>query len=132
MKTTEFRFARKCNITGEPFNEGYCYADDMKYFKYKKDVIKHLRERGDDNFNDAGDEFLLDEAFGLEEYYYAEWKEIDEDGFYDFKGKYWALEDARSELIRASKNFITAVVDQEFTGAFNHMSRLEFMTNLLS
>ena len=36
-------YARVCDVTGEGFNQGYCWGDGESYTKYKKDVIKQLR-----------------------------------------------------------------------------------------
>jgi hypothetical protein len=69
-------FARKCDITGEGMNEGYCVFDGEKYFKYEKDLIKFLRDR-EESPSDLSDEFLLKEAYDLDEYYYTEWEDDD-------------------------------------------------------
>ena len=66
-------FARICSVTGESMNEGYVFGDGEMYFKYEKDFIAFLRQR--DGNNDLSDEFLLSEAYELEEYYYTEWNE---------------------------------------------------------
>ena len=38
------KYARKCDVTGEGMNEGYCIQDGLMYIKYEKDMIKHIRE----------------------------------------------------------------------------------------
>jgi hypothetical protein len=71
------KFARKCSATGEGMNEGYVFRDGEMYFKYEEDLVAYLREL-DENSTDLSDEFLLDEAYGLDEYYYTEWEDEDE------------------------------------------------------
>ncbi len=67
-------FARKCSATGEGMNEGYVFREGEEYFKEEKDLVGFLR--GLDEYNtDLSDEFLLKEAYDLEEYYYTEWEE---------------------------------------------------------
>jgi hypothetical protein len=67
-------FARKCSATGEGMNEGYVFREGEEYFKEEKDLVDFLR--GLDEYNtDLSDEFLLKEAYDLEEYYYTEWEE---------------------------------------------------------
>ena len=83
-------FARLCEVTGEGFNEGYCWGDGESYTKYKKDVVKQLRalekilalELG---FSDAAqlgdDNSMLDLAVNQADWlYYSDWSE-DEDNF---------------------------------------------------
>ena len=70
-------YARKCDVTGEGMNEGYCFRDGEKYFKYEQDLIAYLRSQGDKTFNDASDEFILAESHGLDEYYWTEWEQDD-------------------------------------------------------
>lgn len=52
-------------------NEGYVFNDGEMYFKYEKDFIAFLRQR--EGNNDLSDEFLLNEAYQLEEFYYTSW-----------------------------------------------------------
>lgn len=73
------RWARKCDATGEGMNEGYVYGDGQKYFKYEKDLIAYIRDGADESFNDATDEFILNEAYELDEYYWTEWESPEDD-----------------------------------------------------
>jgi len=88
METQEIKegtkFARKCEATGEGMNEGFVVGDGEMYFKYEKDLIKHIRSQGDETFNSVSDEFILKEAYELEEYYHTEW-DIEEDAQYIIK-----------------------------------------------
>jgi len=79
------RWARKCDATGEGMNQGYVYGDGEKYFKYEKDLIAYIREGADESFNDASDEFLLNQAYELDEYYWTEWESPEEDQWYELE-----------------------------------------------
>jgi len=83
------RFARRCDATGKGINEGYVVGDGELYFAEKEDLIKHLRSRG--GMESLSDEFILNEAYELEEYYYTEWEEIDDDCYYDAEGNEYEL-----------------------------------------
>jgi hypothetical protein len=78
------KFARRCDATGKGINEGYVVCDGELYFASKADLINHLRSRG--GMECLSDEFILNEAYELEEYYYTEWEEIDDDCYYDAEG----------------------------------------------
>jgi hypothetical protein len=67
------KFARKCSATNVGMNEGYVVNDGDEYFANKSDLVKWLRDRNVDEYNELSDEFLLTEAYSLEEYYWTEW-----------------------------------------------------------
>lgn len=67
------KFARKCSATSVGMNEGYVVNDGDEYFANKSDLVKWLRDRNVDEYNELSDEFLLNEAYSLEEYYWTEW-----------------------------------------------------------
>tara|TARA_Y100001938_G_C7937306_1_gene352458 strand:+ start:117 stop:401 length:285 start_codon:yes stop_codon:yes gene_type:complete len=67
-------WARVCDITGEGMNEGYVLEDGTCIIKYEKDLIKELRDMGDEEYNNASDEFILKEAYENEVYYWTEWE----------------------------------------------------------
>jgi hypothetical protein len=78
------KFARRCSVTGEGMNEGYVYRDGDMYFKYEADLVAHLRSIDSDS-SELSDEFILNEAYELEEYYYTEWEErYDEELFSEY------------------------------------------------
>jgi hypothetical protein len=81
------KFARKCSATGKGINEGYCVNDGDFYFSEESQLVKWLRDRDVDGTNELSDEFILKEAYELEEYYYTEWDVEDEDEWYDENGK---------------------------------------------
>jgi hypothetical protein len=84
-------FARKCDITGEGMNEGYCIEDGLMYIKYEKDLIKHLRvvenEYNPYGLGDLTDEEMLEEYYDADYYYWTEWEELDEDVNFTIDGK---------------------------------------------
>jgi hypothetical protein len=77
------KWARVDTATGKGMNEGFCVNDGEAYFENQSDLIKWLRSRNVDEYNELSDEFLLDEAYALEEYYYTEWDVEDSDYYYE-------------------------------------------------
>tara|TARA_R110000737_G_scaffold348088_1_gene381167 strand:+ start:565 stop:891 length:327 start_codon:yes stop_codon:yes gene_type:complete len=76
------RYARKCDVTGEGMNEGYCIGEGDMYIKYEKDMIKHIRKidsvdnkyHESDMLNDKlSDEWLLQDYYQHDYYYYTHW-----------------------------------------------------------
>ena len=86
------QFARKCSATGKGMNEGYVFNDGEMYFYNESDLINFLRNRDVEGNKDLSDDFLLKESYDLEEYYYTEWDEIDEDEWYDADGNLYENE----------------------------------------
>ena len=87
MKKELEKYARKCDITGEGMNEGYCLMDGQMYIKYEEDLIKHLRDvekeenpEYDKDISEGRltDDFLLSDYYESEYYYWTEW-ECEED-----------------------------------------------------
>jgi hypothetical protein len=72
------KFARKCSATNVGMNEGYVVNDGDEYFANKSDLVKWLRDRNVDEYNELSDEFLLKEAFELDEFYWTEWDDEDD------------------------------------------------------
>lgn len=64
------KFARKCDATGEPMNEGWCIGDGEYYAKYEKDVLIELSKRGYASLSSAYEDDVC---------YWTEWE--DEDDF---------------------------------------------------
>lgn len=83
------KFARRCDATGRGMNEGYVVNDGELYFSNEEHLINWLRGRG--GMEGLSDEFILDEAYNNEEYYYTEWEELDDDIFYDKDGNEYEL-----------------------------------------
>ena len=66
-------------------NEGYVVGDGELCFSEEKHLIDHLRSRG--GMDDLSDEFILNEAYEQDEYYYTEWDFYDiDDEWYDAEG----------------------------------------------
>lgn len=82
------KFVRRCDATGRGMNEGYVVGDGEMYFSEREHLISWLRSRG--GMDGLSDDFILDEAYKMEEYYYTEWdEEINEnnyDCYYDADG----------------------------------------------
>ena len=76
-------WARKCSVTGKGMNSGYCINDGGMYIKYESDMIKHLREvekSGNPDYDALvkegrlTDEFLLEDYYKNDYYYYTDWE----------------------------------------------------------
>ena len=80
------KFARKCSITGKGINEGFCVHDGEFYFSEESQLVNWLRNRDSEDTSHLSDEFILQEAYELEEYYYTEWDADDDDEWYDEDG----------------------------------------------
>jgi len=79
------KFARKCDATGKGIWEGYVVGDGELYFSEEKHLIDHLRSRG--GMDGLSDEFILNESYEQDEYYYSEWDKYDiDDVYYDEDG----------------------------------------------
>ena len=68
------KYARQCSITGEGMNDGYVIGDGEMHVKYEKDLIALIRSWGVDENNELSDEFLLDESWQHEEWYWTQWE----------------------------------------------------------
>jgi hypothetical protein len=90
------KWARVDTATGKGMNEGFCVNDGDAYFVDKADLVKYLREEMNvDENNELSDEFILDEAYANEDYYYTEWDVEDEE--------YWYEEQEDGTLIEINK-----------------------------
>lgn len=84
------KFARRCDATGRGMNEGYVVGDGELCFSEEKHLIEHLRSRG--GMDGLSDEFILNEAYEQDEYYYTEWDFYDiDDEWYDAEGNEYTL-----------------------------------------
>lgn len=91
-------YSRKCDITGEGMNEGYLIEDSItQYIEKQSDLIKWLRENGDSEYNNASDEFILDEAYEQGVYLWTEWyEEGDIQYLHDYvRGEMYKIEPAK-------------------------------------
>ena len=85
------KYARRCDVTGEGMNEGFCVGEGAFYVKYEKDFLKHLREvekEGNAEYDKLvlegrlTDDFLLQDYYQADYYYWTEW-ECEEDFQYE-------------------------------------------------
>ncbi len=81
------KYARKCDVTNEPMNEGYCIQDGLMYIKYEKDLISHIREvekEGNPEYEEGilegrlTDDWLLNDYYEADYYYWTEWEDESE------------------------------------------------------
>ena len=79
MRTTE-KFARKCDITNEGMNEGYCILDGLMYIKYDMDMLQHI--------TDETDYDTIEDAYEDDYYYHTEWEEIEDDSWFSKDGSF--------------------------------------------
>ena len=79
-------WARKCDITGEGMNEGYCIEDGIMYIKNHKDMHKHLREI-DGAKQSKSEEQLFMEYYENFYYYWTEWEDEEEYQYKEINGK---------------------------------------------
>ena len=82
MKNPLEKYARLDSATGRGMNVGFCVNDGEAYFAEREDLIAYLRARNVDEYNELSDDFILDEAYELEDYYYTEWEVEDEETYF--------------------------------------------------
>jgi hypothetical protein len=111
MKTTIIKYARKCDITGEGMNEGYCIQDGLMYIKYEKDMLQHILDKTDYD--------SIEDAYEDDYYYFTDWfdtiEEEDE----------WYTEDG--SLITNIKEgvFLDDIAQQMFSMDYDELSPLD-------
>ena len=86
------KYARQCSITGEGMNDGYVVGDGEMHIKYEKDLITLIRSWGADKNNELSDEFILDESWQHEEYYWTAWEDESEYHYEEVNGKLIEIE----------------------------------------
>jgi hypothetical protein len=84
---TTYKFARKCDATGEGINKGYVVTDGLLYFKHKEDAIAHLKTIQMEGSEGLKGEALLQFYYDIDECYYTEWDEVDEEAWYEAKNE---------------------------------------------
>ena len=68
------KYARKCDVTGNGMNAGYCICDGEMYIESEKHLSEHIT-------NDTEYE-SVEEAYDDDYYYYTDWSDSDcEDDF---------------------------------------------------
>jgi hypothetical protein len=88
------KYARQCSITSEGMNEGFVIGDGDFYIKYEKDLITFLRDNDESprENESLSDDFIMDEAYNLGEYYYTEWEDEDDYQYYEENGKIFEIQ----------------------------------------
>jgi hypothetical protein len=66
---------RKCSVTKERMSEGYVLLEGDYYAKDEENLIKLLRSMGNDEYDACTDQWLLEEAYFNEVYYWTSWNE---------------------------------------------------------
>ena len=66
MEQTIIKYARKCDITSEGMNEGFCILDGLMYIKYEKDMLQHILDETDYD--------TIEEAYEDDYFYWTEWE----------------------------------------------------------
>lgn len=73
--TPVFKFARKCDVTGEGMNEGWVIGGGDSYIKHEADALAYAKEQGYASIEDAFDEDAI---------YWTEWDaDDDEDEWFE-------------------------------------------------
>lgn len=70
-----YKFPRKCDITGKGMWEGYCFGDGEVYIADKWNAEDYATKTLGYN--------SLEEAYEDDAYYWTEWQDLDEDGWYE-------------------------------------------------
>jgi hypothetical protein len=83
QKQAPRKWARVDTATGKGMNEGFCVGEGDAYFEEEADLIKYLRGLNEEGNKELSDDFILAEAYALEEYYYTEWDVEDSDYYYE-------------------------------------------------
>lgn len=92
------KYARKCDVTGEVFNEGFLVDGHMKimYVKDESDMLAIALEAG---YKD------LEESYRDEFHYWTEWDPEEEDGYYTENGEYIEVqEEGQQEEVKLTDN----------------------------
>lgn len=88
MEQTIIKYARKCDITNEGMNEGYCILDGMMYIKNDFDMLQHITDETD--YND------IEEAYEDDYYYYTDWECPDDIKYVEVNGLLINIEEYES------------------------------------
>ena len=75
------KWARVDSKTGKGMNIGFVVNDGDAYFENEADLVEYLRNQSDDKGEGLSDEFILNESFDADEYYYTEW-DIESETYY--------------------------------------------------
>jgi hypothetical protein len=71
-------YRRRCSVTGEGMNSGWLFEDDHDTIKYKRDVVRVIKDCAPNyglNVEGRSDDDILQAAFELDICYWTEWEE---------------------------------------------------------
>lgn len=74
--TPAFRFARRCDITGEGMNSGWVINGGDYHIKHESAALMFAKGHGWASIQELHDH-------DPDNFYYTEWEELDEDGWYE-------------------------------------------------
>ena len=90
------KFARICDLTGTPMNEGYVFGDGMFYIMDDRELLKGYIDRTRNEFADMSDEDndvmtmdiedLIEFLVESDVFYYTEWDVEEESYYYNANG----------------------------------------------
>ena len=102
-RNKEILYARKCDITGEGMNEGWCWGEGIFYSKYKADTIKELRsdllnssiinEDGKLKAESWTDDAILKMGYDADVIYWTQWEDEDDLQYKEVNGELIEIED---------------------------------------
>jgi len=107
MENTKIMYAKKCTATGEGMNQGFVTNDGESYFKYKRDLIVHLREYEWEfrdtlekliDTNDLTDDEFLEYCYNDDVCYYTEWEDEDDYEWEEINGELIEIPEAIRDL----------------------------------
>ena len=67
------KWARVDSKTGKGMNEGYVINEGWDYLAEKSDLVEYLRSQISDGGEGLSDEFIMNDAYDNNEYYYTKW-----------------------------------------------------------
>lgn len=84
-------YAEICTKTNKGFNKGFICCDGKAY-KNKKHLIEELRNSGDEMYNNASDEFIIEEGYEVGHFYWTEFECLEHMNYIKVNGKIYAVE----------------------------------------
>ena len=107
MENTKIMYAKKCTATGEGMNEGFVTYGAENFFKYKRDLIVHLREYEWEfrdtlekliDTNDLTDDEFLEYCYNDDVCYYYEWDSYECNEWEEINGELIEIPEAIRDL----------------------------------
>ena len=111
-------WARQCDVTGEGMNEGYCIQDGLMYIKYEKDMLKHIRgleKEGNLEYDKdvsegrLTDDFLLNDYYEADYYYWTEWECEDDIQFVEINGEMYDVDISEDIIAELSQKDVVSL-----------------------